>query len=263
MSKAKYTPRNRWPSATSYPPNHHHFESNIMKLFLDIETVPSQAPGARDLVRATLKPPGTLKKPESIAAWWQTEADTAADDAWRRQSFDALAGEIISIAVADDGDRRWVRCRAQGESEAALLAEFFEVVDTWTREDAAQVPHGNAGAWPMDDHFLIGHSTQFDVGFLWRRARVLAVPVPGWLPPPMARPSAYGDTMTLWAGFGGRVSLDNLCRALNVPTSKGDLDGSQVFDAWLAGEYERIATYNMKDVMATAQVWDRLNGGGV
>ena len=41
----------------------------------------------------------------------------------------------------------------------------------------------------------------------------------------------------------------------------GDMDGSQVYDAWLAGEYDRIATYNLQDVKATAEVWHRLNGG--
>jgi predicted PolB exonuclease-like 3'-5' exonuclease len=67
--------------------------------------------------------------------------------------------------------------------------------------------------------------------------------------------------MTLWAGYGQRVSLDALCKGMGIPTSKGDMDGSQVYDAWLAGEYDRIAAYNLQDVKATAEVWHRLNGG--
>ena len=39
-------------------------------------------------VRAAIKPPATLKKPESIAAWWASEADAAAQEAWRKQSLD-------------------------------------------------------------------------------------------------------------------------------------------------------------------------------
>ncbi len=36
------------------------------------------------------------------------------------------------------------------------------------------------------------------------------------------------------------------------------MDGSQVFDAWLAGELDRIAKYNAADVIATRAIWHRL-----
>ena len=61
-----------------------------MQIIFDLETVPSQHPDARELVRASIKPPGTLKKPESIAAWWANEADAAVEDAYRRQSLLSL-----------------------------------------------------------------------------------------------------------------------------------------------------------------------------
>ena len=68
--------------------------------------------------------------------------------------------------------------------------------------------------------------------------------------------------MMKWAGFGGRVSLDALCRALNVPSPKeGGIDGSKVYDAWMAGQHDQIAAYNMADVVATAAVWQRMAGG--
>ena len=37
--------------------------------------------------------------------------------------------------------------------------------------------------------------------------------------------------------------------------------GDGVYDAWLNGEYERIAAYNLRDTLATRDVWHRLNGG--
>jgi hypothetical protein len=37
--------------------------------------------------------------------------------------------------------------------------------------------------------------------------------------------------------------------------------GSQVLAAWLAGEHERIAQYNLADAVATLAVWERLHGG--
>lgn len=235
-----------------------------MQIIIDLETAPSQQPGARELVRASIKPPAAMKLPATIAKWWAEEADAAVEDAYRRQSLDGgLAGEIISIAAVTGDGRQWVRCRAQGEDEAALLNEFIATVEQWTRDDAARVLPDSPSAWPMDDHYLIAHNAAFDVPYLWRRCRVRGVPVPGWLPGPMARIGKdYGCTMLAWAGWGNRVSLDALTRALGVPSPKGDgMDGSQVFDAWLAGEHERIAEYNLNDAIATAAVWHRLQGG--
>lgn len=233
-----------------------------MIVFIDVETVPSQAPGALESVRATLRPPGTLRKAESIAAWWATESDQAAADAWRKQSLDGgLAGEIISIAICTDDDREWVHCRQPGEPEDELLIRLFDQVDAWTIQDAERLLDGRAADFPVDNHELVAHNAAFDIGFLWRRATVLGVPRPRWLPGPMARPGRdFADTMTMWAGHGGRVSLDSLCRALRVPSPKDGIDGSQVFAAWLAGRHEEIAAYNLRDVVATRDVWHRLVG---
>ncbi len=232
-----------------------------MQIIFDLETVPSQQADARELVRAGIKPPGTLKKPESIAAWWASEADAAVDEAYRRQALDGgLAGEIISIAAVTPDGRQWVRCRAQGEPEAALLVAFGAQVETWIDQDARAVAEGFNFA---QDPYLIAHNAAFDLGFLWRRCIVNGVRLPFKVPGPMARAGQhYGDTMLAWSGFGQRVGLDALCRALGVPSPKaGGFDGSQVFDAWLAGKHEQIAAYNLADALATLEVWHRLQGG--
>ncbi len=229
-----------------------------MQIIFDLETVPSQHPDARELVRASIKPPGTLKKPESIAAWWANEADAAVEDAYRRQSLDGgLAGEVISIAACTPDGRQWVRCRTQEEKESELLLAFGAQVESWIDQDARAVAEGFNYA---QDPFLIAHNAAFDLGFLWRRCIVNGVRLPFKVPGPMARAGQhYGDTMSAWAGYGNRVSLDALCRALGVPSPKDNgMDGSQVFDAWLAGEHERIAQYNLADAVATLAVWERL-----
>ena len=229
-----------------------------MQIIFDIETIPSQQINARELARANIKPPATLKKAESIAAWWANEADAAVEEAYRRQALDGgLAGEIISIAAVTPDGRQWVRCRAQGEPEAELLLAFGAQVEAWIDEDARAVAEGFNFA---QDPFMVGHNAAFDLGFLWRRCIVNGVRLPFKVPGPMARAGQhYGDTMLLWAGWGNRVSLDALCRALGIPSPKDDsMDGSKVLDAWLAGEYERIAQYNLADAVATLAVWERL-----
>jgi hypothetical protein len=72
-----------------------------MRLYFDIESIPSQAPDARDLVRATIKPPATYKKAETIAKWWEEDAPAAIEEAYRKQALDATSGELITaIAYA-------------------------------------------------------------------------------------------------------------------------------------------------------------------
>lgn len=234
-----------------------------MLLFCDIETVAGQSEAARQAARDATKPPGTLKKAESIAAWWATEAEAAVDEAWRRQALDGgTNGEVVSIALVDDHERQFVRCRRPGESEAALIAEAFATVEVWTAVDAEAMLPGRSEQFPLDDHHVVAHNAAFDTGFLWRRARVHDVPVPRWLPGPMARVGKdCFCTMLAWAGYGRTVSLDVLCRALGVQSPKADgMDGSKVFDAWLAGEYEAIEAYNLADALAVRAVYHRLLG---
>lgn len=238
-----------------------------MKIFLDCETVPGQTEAAKQAAAEATRPPATFKKAESIAAWWTENGQAAQDDTWRKQALDATWGEIVSIAAMTDTDHSWVKCRAPSEPERELIEAFFATVEGWRdAEQKALVDSMSrsysadpGSAWPADPLYLVAHNTPFDIGFLWRRCCVLGIPKPRWLPSPSARAGRdFGDSMTLWAGFAGRISLDNLCRALSIPTPKGDLDGSQVFDAWQAGQTERISTYNMADVVACRAVWERL-----
>lgn len=229
-----------------------------MRIYIDVETIPSQAPDARDLVRATIKPPATHKKPETIAKWWAEDAPAAIEEGYRKQALDATSGELISIAWCSDTSEVKTVTRAPGEPEVELLDSFFSGVTKLLRDEAVTGADGLT-CWPSDPHF-IAHNAAFDLGFLWRRAIILGIPAPFRLPSPIAREGRdFGCTMLTWAGHRGTVSLDRLCRALGIESPKGDLDGSKVFDAWLAGEVDRIAHYNAADAAAVRSIWRRLN----
>ena len=52
-----------------------------------------------------------------------------------------------------------------------------------------------------------------------------------------------------------KISLDNMCKLLGIPTSKDKMDGSEVFKYYLEGRYDEIKQYCEKDVLATRQIF--------
>ncbi len=106
---------------------------------------------------------------------------------------------------------------------------------------------------------IVGHNVvNFDIRFLWKRAIILGIKMPGWFPrDPKPWDSAVFDTMTAFAGARDTISLDRLCRALGIP-GKDDIDGSMISDLYDKGEYETIANYCKADVERTRAVHKRM-----
>jgi 3'-5' exonuclease len=57
-----------------------------------------------------------------------------------------------------------------------------------------------------------------------------------------------------------RYSLDYWCRRFDVESPKGSIDGSQVARAYRAGRIDDIGEYCLRDVRATAQLYQKLEG---
>jgi predicted PolB exonuclease-like 3'-5' exonuclease len=71
------------------------------------------------------------------------------------------------------------------------------------------------------------------------------------------------DTMDFWkfGDYKNFTSLRLLAAVLGIPTPKDDIDGSQVATVYYKeNNLPRIITYCQKDVIATTQVWLRMNG---
>lgn len=228
-----------------------------MNIYLDIETIPGQRPGLKEAIAAGISPPGSMKKAETIAKWEQEEKPTVIEEKWRRTSFEGDRGEVICIGWAVNNRPVQSLMREPRESEGAMLAEWFGEIQAAIRES-----HGRIPVW-------IGHNVrEFDLRFLFQRAVVLEVPPPFRLPHDV-RPGAecVFDTMTAWAGWGGRVALDRLCVALGL-SEKGseigaDIDGAKVWDFVRAGRIEEVAAYCRADVERVRAIHQRLTFGGV
>lgn len=223
-------------------------------LYLDIETIPAQRPDVMEEIRATIKPPGNIKKAESIEAWMKDEAPAAIDEAYRKTGLDGAYGQICVIGFAvDDAEPRtvWMSPWDHPDCERELLEDFYlslnSEVSPSSERSIAVVGHNVAG---------------FDLRFMVQRSIIRGVRPHGIISrASQAKPwetDKVFDTMVQWSGVGKSISLDKLCKALGIQSPKGDITGATVWPAVQAGRIAEVADYCKGDVIATREVHRRL-----
>jgi len=222
-----------------------------MNVFLDIETIPEQPEVlAKAHIARSIEAPSTMKKAETIEAWHKGEGkyegvkEAAIEDAYRKTSFDGAKGEICSIAWRVEGTNVASISRVNA-SEPEMLQAFFEMVN-----------HNCKGRPP----FFIGqYVAGFDLKFLFHRSIINQVN-PGFKIPFDGRHTKdFYCTQAAWAGYNGRMSQDNLCKALGIEGKPDDIDGSKVWDFYKAGKIDRIEEYNRHDVETVIEIYNRIN----
>jgi len=217
-------------------------------IVFDLETLPSDDAGIIADIAAGIKPPGNLKKAETIEAWERDEKPGAVLEAVKKTALDGTFGRICCIGFAVDDDAADVRYGDEAETITAFFAWLTEAarISDYTERQSA---------------IFIGHNIlSFDLRFLWQRCVVNGIRPPAFIPF-NAKPwdGKVFDTMTAWNPAREKsISLDKLCRALGVPSSKGDLDGSKVAEYWHAGRHQEVADYCMADVEAVRQCHKRM-----
>lgn len=240
-----------------------------MNLFLDIETIPAQRPDVMEEIRAceqekldaalaAIKPPGNYKKQETIDEWLANEApkiaaslragfDQTVDECYRKTGLDGAFGQVCVVGWAMDDEEPRVLADM---NEAALLGGFYAALRDIPANEVFQTT-------------VIGHNVaSFDLRFLAQRSIVAGIrPHPVISRSAQAKPwesDKVFDTMVQWAGPGNRISLDKLCKALSIPTPKGDLDGSKVWDYVRDGRIAEVQDYCRRDVRAVRSVFWRM-----
>lgn len=213
-------------------------------LFLDIETVP-EAENYQEL------------DPEFRQLWeiktqYQRRDDHSPEDFYGRAGIWAEFGKIVCLSAGYftlKGDIRNFRVTSFFGEEKKILTDFNNLL---------------ANHFNGPQHLLCGHNAkEFDFPFIARRMIINNIPLPGKLNLFGKKPweIPHLDTMELWkfGDYKSFTSLKLLTKVLGIPTSKDDIDGSQVAHVFYnEKDIDRIVTYCEKDVIAVAQVFLRL-----
>jgi len=213
-------------------------------LFLDIETVPEEA--------------DFYALDEEMKQLWEQKTQYQRKDSFSAEAFYERAGiwaefgKIICISVGYftfKGDIRHFRVTSFFGEEKKILHDFINLLNN----------HFN-----QPQHVLCGHNAkEFDIPFIARRMIINEIAIPNKLNLFGKKPweIPHLDTLELWkfGDYKHYTSLKLLTKILRIPSSKGDIDGSQVAHVYyIEKDIDRIVTYCEKDTIAVAQIFLRL-----
>lgn len=132
------------------------------------------------------------------------------------------------------------------EEESEILQNFLTITDSFFKSKKHIV--------------FAGHNIrEFDIPYICRRLLINNIALPSYLQLHAAKPWEIEmiDTMQWWkfGDYKNYISLHLLATILNVPSSKGDIDGSKVREVYYEHkDIQRIATYCEKDVIVVANI---------
>lgn len=212
-------------------------------LYLDIETIPTSDPQVKADIAASVKPPASMKKPDTIAEWEMNAKPALVDQAVSKSALNGAQGSICCIAFAWNDET--VVSHIDADEQLLLRTIFGDMTELRPQS--------------YDRPVVVGHFVaDFDLRFIWQRSVVLGIELPRWLPRDPRPWSDYvHDTMTMWAGAKNSIGLDDLCKALGIE-GKGDIDGSAVADLWAADDHETIEDYCRADVVRVREIHHRM-----
>ena len=213
-------------------------------LFLDIETVPEEE-NFHSL-------DDEMKQLWELKTQYQRKDDFTAEEFYDRAGIWAEFGKIICISVGYfiiKEDIRNFRVTSFFGDEKKILNDFINLLNN----------HFN-----LPQHVLCGHNAkEFDIPFMARRMIINQISIPNKLNLFGKKPweIPHLDTLELlkFGDYKHFTSLKLMCKVLGIPTSKGDIDGSQVGHVYYVEKnIDRIVTYCEKDTIAVAQIFLRL-----
>jgi hypothetical protein len=219
----------------------------MLNIYIDIETIPAGEP----VDPASLTPPATMSKADTIERWYAEKAPAVAEEAYRKRALDSMRGEILCIGYAVEDGPVQSLMRDGGMSEKELIQSFDYLI-------------AKAFAlYPRDRPTWIGHNAkEFDMLWLWRRAiRYGCAGLKNLIQLDRYKGNVE-DTMVLWAATDrkGYTTLSALSEYLGLGGKTDGIDGSKVYDFYLQGRLGEIAAYCRDDVALVRSIYKVLTG---
>lgn len=214
-------------------------------IFLDIETVPFS--NNYDALSDRLKSNWSRK-----ANYLRTDAFDSDNDLYTTKAgifaeFGRIVCISVGILVLSEAGKQ-VRIKSFfGHNEKQLLLEFTDLINTKMKG--------------KDIFFCAHNGKEFDFPYLCRRLLINRLNIPEVLNISNKKPweIKHLDTLEMWkfGDYKHYTSLDLLAAVFEIPTSKDDIDGSQVASVYYGEEngIERVKKYCEKDVAVLAQVY--------
>lgn len=202
------------------------------KMFLDIETIPaagSDLPKLKDLY-------DKKKKKYELAG---TKYTKKFKDFVETTNFSGSFGQILCLCYAIDDEE--VECLSG--KEVNILKDFWEIA--------------------RNVDIFVGHNVMdFDLRFIYQRSIIFGVKPTKNLSFARYRNDPIFDTLREWQkwniGNGGYDSLDALAQAMDIPSPKEGIDGSQVYKFYQDGKSKEIYEYCKRDVETTRKVYKKI-----
>ena len=169
------------------------------------------------------------------------------DDNWKTLWWDKISKTVSEDSTPEES---WKR-------RAGILAEFGKIVCIST---AYFLELCNKVLKHNKNFQFAGHNIkEFDIPYICRRLMINKIEMPEyfWLHDKKPWEVKFFDTLNWWK-FGDNknyISLHLLANVLQIPTSKGDIDGSMVQDVYYKDRnLQRIVAYCQRDVIVTSNI---------
>ncbi len=201
-------------------------------IVIDIETIPSE----NKPDPSTIKYPSNYKDPEVIRKYQEAKVE----EEWADEALCPEKGRIFCIGLAI------------GDDEPMVLYG----PDMLDQLDSLLASIG-------DSYTLVGHHIKtFDIPFIYKNAlRQQLYHIP-------KRWSTFGrytneviDINEIWnlTDYRQKTSIENIANFLGITNTKGQQNGSHVFEMYKEGKYEEIYKYCICDVLLEREVYKRLS----
>ena len=212
---------------------------NNEPLTFDIETLPTKDKQVIERIAPTIRPPGNIKKKESIDAWMAENYELELKERIHETGMKGAYGSVACIAFAANEK---IHSTTFDLDETQCIKSFYECIEDYET---------------FCGHNIVG----FDLKFLKQRSMILGIKPPKNILKAMnAKPwdDCIKDIMLMWDPDKNKMtSLDLMCWLFGVKHDQDGIDGSMVAETWPV-DPQKVIDYCISDVKATQEIYYKM-----